>query len=222
MPMNIKTILLTLLSTAACGVDAQQLYKSVGPDGKVTFSDRQPGGSGKISVMKSNILRPMEQDPLQASKLIAPSKPAASANVPARPQEEAAAPHAPSTPELEEAVSAVMLLSEVAKKFEPICSPTPKAAKQYSVAANGWKKRNANFIEQQNRILMEVIDPIKRAAMQNKVAARVDESLLQVTRLDTQWRSKWCDRAVMEMTSSGNDVANNASIAVPLITYKFK
>ena len=219
-PMNPKILLLLLSATAAGGVDAQQLYKSVGPDGKVTFSDRPPGGNGKISVMKSNILRPLNQE-LPPSTLAATAKPVREPAAAAG-GSSAAASNGPSTPELEEAVSAVLLMSEVAKRFEPICSPTPTAAKQYSVAVTGWRSRNANFLDKQNRILMEVIDPAKRAAMVTKVNGRVSESLSEVSSLNAAWRTKWCDRAVLEMTGKVNDVANNAAIAIPLISYKLK
>ncbi len=218
--MKTTQLLLVLLSTTAAGVDAQQLYKSVGPDGKVTFSDRPPGGSGKISVMRSSVLRPMEADaPASAipPTLRLPVTPASPRSAGA-----AAAVHAPSTPELEEAVSAVMLLAEVAKRFEPLCSANPVSAKQYSVAVNGWRTRNANFISQHARILMEVLDPIRRSALQAKVNARITEALAQVSSLNPSWRSKWCERAVLDMTSGTNDVANNPTVAVPLITYKFK
>lgn len=213
--MNTKKLLLILLSAAAAsGVDAQQLYKQVGPDGKVTFSDRQPGGSGKVSVMKSNVLRPLDAEPPAASQMMVNPKATGADGKVFVPTGTMA--------ELEDAVSSVMVLSEVAKKFEPICSPTPQAAKQYSIAVNGWRKRNANFIEQQTRILMEVIDPTKRNLMQNKVGTRVDEALLEVMRLNPAWRGKWCNKAVLEMTSGSNDIANNAPVAIPLITYKFK
>lgn len=215
--MNSKILLLLLSATAAGGVDAQQLYKSVGADGKVTFSDRPPGGNGKISVMKSNILRPLNQE-LPVSALAVPAKPAREA----APGPAVPATNGPSTPELEEAVSSVLLMSEVAKRFEPICSPNPVAAKQYSVAVTGWRARNANFLDKQNRILMEVIDPTKRASMVNRVNGRVSESLAEVGSLNAAWRTKWCDRAVLEMTGKLNDVANNAAVAIPLISYKLK
>ena len=211
--MSINKLLLIFLSAAAAsGADAQQLYKQVGPDGKVTFTDRQPSGNGKVSVMRSNVLRPLEPDAPPASKITVNPK---SSDGPA---------FAPtgSRAELEEAVSAVMLLSEVARKFDPVCSPTPQAAKEYSVAVNAWRMRNSNFLQLHTRILMQVIDPTRRAQMQGKIGGRVDEALAEVMRLNPTWRAKWCDKSILDMTSGSNDIANNAAVAVPLITYKFK
>lgn len=211
--MSTNKLLLILLSAAAAsGADAQQLYKQVGPDGKVTFTDRQPSGNGKVSVMRSNVLRPLEPDAPPASKITVNPK---SGDGPAF------APNG-SRAELEEAVSAVMLLSEVARKFDPICSPTPQAAKEYSVAVNAWRMRNSNFLQLHTRILMQVIDPTRRAQMQGKIGGRVDEALAEVTRLNPAWRAKWCDKSILDMTSGSNDIANNAAVAVPLITYKFR
>lgn len=218
--MNIPKLLLTILSIAAmAGANAQQLYKSVGPDGKVTFSDRAPAGQGKISVMRANILRPLEQDVPATAATLPPTL-----KLPKSAPERAATPayaRAPSTPELEEAVGAVLLLQEVAKKFEPVCSPNQQAATAYNVAVTTWRKRNASFIEAQTRILMEVIDPAKRATIQQKVDGRVASALSEVVSLNASWRAKWCDRAMAEMSNGTNDIAKNVAVAVPLITYKF-
>lgn len=219
--MKFSTLLLTLLSmTSAASVDAQQLYKSVGPDGKVTFSDQKPGGHGKISVLRSNVLRPLEEPATPNAVALPPT-----IKLPKSPgAERAAAPayaRAPSTPELEEAVTAVLLLQEVSKKFELVCSPTPQAAGAYGAAVGNWRKRNASFIEAQTRILMEVIDPVKRASIQQKVDTRVSAALAEVVSLQPAWRVKWCDRAISEMGNGSNDIAKNVAVAVPLITYKF-
>ncbi len=185
----------------------------------MTFSDRAPTGHGKVSVMRSNILRPLEDNTPSGGTTLPPVPKMPKSTLPERPP--AAYARAPSTPELEEAVTAVMLLQEVAKKFEPVCSPTSQAGNAYNAAVTNWRKRNASFIEAQTRILMEVIDPAKRAAMQQKVDTRVSGALAEVVGLNPAWRSKWCDRAMLEMSNGTNDVAKNVAVAVPLITYKF-
>ena len=210
--MNIPKLLLAILGIAAAmGADAQQLYKSVGPDGKITFSDRPPGtAEGKVSVMRSNVLRPMEvKEPAGA---IVATKPGTPPLPPVR---------APATPELEEAVSALLLQFEITKKFEPLCSLNLLAGRDYNVAVYNWRKRNALYLQQQNRILMEVIDPIKRAAIYRKVEIAVDASLAEAIALNAQGRAKWCGRVIAEMNTGINDVEKNVAVAGPLIAYKF-
>jgi len=215
--MNKPKLLLTLLGVAAAfGADAQQLYKSVGTDGKVTFSDRAPTGDGKVSVMRSNILRPLE--PKEPVASLAGALPKAGVIPAARPL---APVRTPATPELEEAVSALLLQVELSKKFEPLCSPTLLAGRDYNLAVYNWRKRNALFLQQQNRILMEVIDPIKRAAIYRKVEISVDASLLETIALNAAGRAKWCERAILEMNSGISDVEKNTAVAAPLTAYKF-
>jgi len=216
--MKKLTLSLTLLGVAAAfGADAQQLYKSVGPDGKITFSDRPPSIQGaKVSVMKSNILRPFEpKEPAVVTQ--AGTAPATPAAVPRT----VAPARAPAPPELEEAVAALLLQTELTKKFEPFCSPNLQSGRDYNVAAYGWRKRNASYLQQQTRILMEVIDPIKRAAIYRKVELSADASLAEALLMKPPGRSKWCERAMVELASGATDVEKNPAVAVPLSAYKF-
>ena len=194
------------------------MYKSVGPDGKITFSDKMSKDEkAKISVMRGNILRAREPELPALPAAVLPTPPKLRAPVAAA-GEDAAKSKAPPSAELETAVLAVMMLSEVARRFEPLCSPTPAAAKQYGAAVNGWKQRNANFIERHTRVLMEVYSPHKRVEMQSKVGAKIDAAEREVKGLSQDWRNKWCKKAIQDMIGGANDIANDASLAVPLIT----
>ncbi len=218
--MNKKAILFAVLCTlTVCSAAAQQLYKSVGADGKVTFSDKMTkDDKAKVSVMRGNILRPTDVEPTPLPTLATPSRLRPNQS----PSQVAAVPRTATatTPELEFAVTEVMMMTEVARRFEPMCSATPTTAKEYSSAVTGWRQRNANFIEQQTRILMEVYSPIKRAELENKVTSRSDAAFHEVRGLSPEWRTKWCNKAVLDMRGRLNDVANNAAVAVPLITFK--
>ena len=218
-PMNKKVILVALISTCfACSSAAQQMYKSVGADGKITFSDKMSKDEkAKISVMRGNILRPTETALPAAPAAVLPTPPKVRPT-PADSGNEPAKSKLPPSAELETAVLAVMMLSEVARRFEPLCSPTPVAARAYGAAVNGWKQRNANFIERQTRVLMEVYNPHKRAEMQTKVNTKIDAAEREVKSLNEQWRAKWCTKAIQDMIGGANDIANDATLAVPLIT----
>jgi hypothetical protein len=199
-----------------CVASAQQLYKTVGPDGKVTFSDRpQNGEKLKVSVMKGSVLRPVEGPPPALPK-IAPSKVGA-ADAPGNGISAAGVP----SPELQHAVLVVSLMSEVAAKFEPICSKVAAQNKKFVTAGNGWTQRNISFIEKQRRAMADMA-PARRTALQNEVAAKISEAMGEVLAQSQAGQIKWCDKAIVDMSGGINDVINNADVAMPLITYKPK
>jgi hypothetical protein len=205
--MNTHRLLFLFAGTMAipCAV-AQQMYKVVGPDGKVTFSDRPPAlAVGKVSVMRSSVLRPLAAPPAP------PAAPAHPAGVPA------AAPAAVvMTPEVEEAMLSVMGQVEYTRRFYGFCS------KSFSVAARAWKQRNAAPIAQQNRLLMEVASPGKRDELLGKVSAMLaDENVKMATRTPAE-RQEWCAGAVAELDSGKSDIVQPAMMAMPIVPYRAK
>ncbi|NHZ44994.1 DUF4124 domain-containing protein [Massilia aquatica] len=196
---------------------AQQLYKTVGPDGKVTFSDRpQNGEKLKVSVMKGSVLRPVE-GPVPPQPKIAPPSKGAGADGAGNGISAAGIP----SPELQHAVLVVSLMSEVAAKFEPVCSKATVQSKKFVTAANGWTLRNSSFIEKQRRALADMA-PARRTAVQNEVAAKIHEAMAEVLAQGTAGQVRWCEKATIDMSGGANDVVNNADVAMPLITYKPK
>ena len=209
----IFVIAAALICSAA---SAQQLYKTVGPDGKVTFSDRpQNGEKLKVSVMKGSVLRPVE-GPVPPQPKIAPPK-GTGAEGPGNGISAAGIP----SPELQHAVLVVSLMSEVAAKFEPVCSKATAQSKKFVTAANGWTLRNSSFIEKQRRALADMA-PARRTAVQSEVAAKIHEAMAEVLAQGTAGQVRWCEKATVDMSGAANDVVNNADVAMPLITYKPK
>jgi hypothetical protein len=205
--MNTRRLLFFLAGTLVipCAV-AQQMYKVVGPDGKVTFSDRPPAQLvGKVSVMRASTLRPLAEPPTPAK---APARPA---GVPA-----AAPAAAVMTPEIEAAMLFVMEQVEYTRRFYGFCS------KSFSVAARSWKQRNAAPIAHQNRLLMEVVSPSKRDELLGKVSALLaDESGKMATRTPGE-RQAWCADAVAELDSGKSDIVQPAMMAMPVVPYRGK
>jgi hypothetical protein len=205
--MNTHRLLFLLAGTLAipCAL-AQQMYKVVGPDGKVTFSDRPPAQAvGKVSVMRSSTLRPLVAPPAP------PTAPARPAGVPA-----AATSAAVMTPEIETAMLSVMEQMEYTRRFYGFCS------KSFSVAARAWKQRNAAPIAHQNRLLMEAVSPSKRDELLGKVSAMLaDESGKMATRTPAE-RQAWCADAVAELDSGKSDIVQPAMMAMPVVPYRAK
>ncbi len=214
--MNKRLSLLLILCLASgLGMAQSQLYKSVGPDGKVTFSDKPPAdASAKVSVMKSSVLRPVESG-------ATPSFPSPSALSSAKPAAPAAANALPysSPAELDQALLVVMGMVEITRKVEPTCSATaPLMARRLGAGIRKWNERNATFVEQQRRILMEVVTPMKRASLQARLAAKTEQAVVELNSLSTEGRIKWCERLIANLSSDENDIANVPAVSVPLIT----
>lgn len=211
-----KLILLVTCCMVASGAMAQQMYKSVGRDGKITFSDRPAfEASEKLSVMRSYTLRPVELAKPPAAPPRKKAEPRAGSP-------DSRAPVATVTPEVEEAMVTVMGLVDFDRKFRHFCKGNPARAKAFSAAAAGWKKRNAQYVEHQKRLLMEVVSPNKRAELQNRAAALLTEEAGKVAARTPSARQEWCDGAIDEIASGRSDMAKPAMLAVPITIYRAK
>lgn len=207
-----KSLLLTMCCALAFPALAQQMYKSVGPDGKITFTDRPAvDTSVKLSVMRSNTLRALpapvrkpEPAPRRAEIL-----PAAEGPVEI-------------TPEIEEAMISVMGLADFGRRFESFCDDTPADAKAFTSANYEWKKRNADALEQQKRLLTEVVSPFKRANLVERQQALLSDEIGKAAARTPAARKEWCDSVVAELNSGRSDIDKPAMMAIPIVRYRAK
>jgi hypothetical protein len=200
-----RAIFLAVSVLACYGAAGQQMYKTVGSDGKVTFSDRPAlESAAKLSVMRSNTLRPVKTEP---DKPAAPAAAAAS-----RTEEVAPAPEI--TPQIENAIMAVMTQAEFPRRFYPFCNSTEASARAFNQAGSSWKTRNLEAIEHQRRLLMQVVTPNKRSEMQARVAASINEEMAKVGSQPAPARTKWCAGAVAEMNSEASNIKQPEMMAV--------
>ena len=129
---------------------AQQLFKVIGPDGRVTFSDKPPlQKAGKVSVMHSYTLRPYvtAQSPAELAEAAAAKKLAAG-------EQPAVVPGAPPvvpvlTTEVQDAIVTEMGQVEFSRHFYNFCNDSLSGAKTFSHASRAWKERNAGPIAHQ-------------------------------------------------------------------------
>jgi hypothetical protein len=211
-----KLILLVACCTAASGAMAQQMYKTVGRDGKVTFSDRPAfESSEKLSVMNSYTLGPVELAKPAAEATRKKAEPSA-----ARPDTRAPGPTV--TPEVEGAMVTIMGLVEFDRKFHHFCKSSEAGAKAFSAATAGWSKRNAQYIEHQKRLLMEVVSPNKRAELLDRAAVLLSQEAGKIAARTPASRQQWCVGVIDELASGRSDIAKPAMLAVPITTYRAK
>jgi hypothetical protein len=220
MPMN-RILFVVVAALAAPGAMAQQMFKVVGPDGKVTFSDRPALHTpGKVSVMQSYTLRPYVSQRSAAEAAAAAAVKKAAAEVPAAAGMPVAAPAI--TPEVEDAIVTVMGQVEFARRFYNFCNSTPAGAKAFNTATNAWKQRNAAAIAHQNRLVMESVSPAKRDELQGKVAALLTEEGAKVAARNPKERQAWCAGAIAELESGKADILQPAMMALPIVPYRNK
>lgn len=220
-----QTTFIVLLCTFAMPVaGAQQLFKVIGPDGRVTFSDKPPlQKSGKVSVMHSYTLRPYvtAQSPGELAEAASTKKLAeAEAPVAGLP---GALPVAPVlTTQVQDAIVTVMGQVEFSRRFYNFCNDSLGGAKAFTNATRAWKERNAGPIAHQNRLLMEVMSPAKRDELQEKVASLLKEEGAKVAARSPAERQAWCAGAVAELNSGRADIVQPAMMAVPIVPYRVK
>lgn len=202
---KIPPLLLTFL-VSATAAQAQQLYKSVGPDGKVVYSDRPIDGKTKVATMQGTIVRPATE-PAQAQARTAPRT-----LVPV--------PESVVTPEIEQTMLRVMELAEFGRRYQPICAVNEQVARTFAQAHKAWMTRNALYVEQQKRLLMEVVSPGRRLSMQQRLMAGAQSAIKPTASANA--RMEWCATVISGLNSGTSDIVMPAMLAIPLTAYRDK
>lgn len=208
-----KLFLMILCCAAAAGGQAQQMYKTIGPDGKITFSDRpEISADTKVSVMRKNVLRPVEVPAAKRDGSQAP-RPAS--------HKRGAGEAAPDiTPDIEEAMVSVMGLSEFGRRFDGFCSATQEEAQAFAAANYGWQKRNSAAVEQQKQLLTVVLSPARRAHLVDRERQRLADEIGKAAARDPVARKAWCEGIIAELNSGRSDVDQPAMMALPIVQYR--
>lgn len=208
-PLCLLSFFLAIAPTAM----AQQLYKTIGADGKVTFSDRpQVDNKSKLSVMRSYTLRPVEP-PKPLPDLAAKVKP------PVLRTEQASAVI---TKEIEDTIVTIMGLSAFGGRFEIFCSSNETELHAFTAATQAWKTRNVEAVEQQKRVLMLVLSPVKRAELISREETLLAVEIGKLSGRTPAARKAWCEGVTAELNSGHSDIASPALMAVPITPFKAK
>jgi len=231
--MNRRSAFLMILLMAAANGLLAQVYKSVGPDGKIVYTDKPPTGADTKSTV---ISAPTQTPPQPSSPTTKPTPVAADAPVSqgsksatAKKAQRVEAPRndAPATPEvdavLEKAVTAVMGYDDLVRQAEDVCMRTlPTSFKKYSAATNGWKQRNAVILSQQQRVLSQAFSASQRQVMEAGVRTRNQQMFAPILSAPTASKIKWCDQTVDEINNGAMDVHNKPNLSMPLMNYRPK
>lgn len=219
--MGVRAFLFSLLLLfPVMTVQAQAIYKVVGPDGKVVFSDKPPAdASGDVSVIEGGFER----------KQSAPEAPAAVVTPPAPRVTKQASVAQPQPqpvqmvidPALVGAVFGVMGFEDLVMQTERICIQTlPTSMTRYSGATQVWRQRNASVLVRYQQVLAKAITPTHRKQLEAEVKARNEKSLSPVVKAPAASRISWCDKSGDLIGKGDMDVHNKPALAGPLMSYR--
>jgi hypothetical protein len=227
--MNWKTVvLLALAMGATSSAHAQAIYKTIGPDGRVIYSDKPPVGAAKPAVPASPSpaadARASNKPPVGAS-----TRPSTVATPPAQSspslgQADASAPdQGRIDPVLERALIRVMGNEDLLSRTEEVCLQTlPTSFKKYNAAAASWKQRNAAVLAQYRRVMSEGVTESQRQLLEARVKSINDPNMAIVANAPVASRISWCDKSFQEIGSGKIDLHDAPDVSGPLMDYRPK
>lgn len=210
------------------GVAAAQVYKIVGPDGKITYSDRPPiEASASVQMIKAGGPVPVADRPAAAD--VAASGAANAADRAAAAGGRAAKHAIRSEPgggspaednnarrmriQLLNGLQVVLGNMALVDQTIALCGSTlPTSAKKYDAAASLWKSRNGDVVNRANAVLSSALSGAERAELDMVARQRTDAMLQVVKAADTQRRIAWCDKSAGEMSSGAMDLARMSGV----------
>lgn len=222
--MSLRALFFALLLFPVTTVQAQTIYKVVGPDGKVVFSDKPPADAGAdVRVIEGGFER---KQPAVASPATEAAPPEVSRTVAkqasaAQPKPQSQPAQAVIDPALAGAVFGVMGFEDLVLQTERICTQTlPTSFKRYSGATQVWRQRNTSVLARYQQALAKAITPAQRKQFEAEVKARNEKSLSPVVTAPVASRISWCDKSGDLIGKGDMDVHNKPALAGPLLSYR--
>lgn len=202
-------IVLALVCALTQGPASAEIYKSLGPDGKVMYSNLPPASKHTpVAVLKS-----VDGAPAPAIVRTAGSAPQSG------PRNTGAEILAP---DVVGAVANVMGMSHLISSARDFCVATmPASLKRYSNAALAWQLRNADVVAKKNRILSMSDRNLIAVALSGDMARMTEDMMRPIRQSGTAEKIKWCDTTIEAVDHGVLDLVGRASIA-PLMNYSLR
>lgn len=222
--MSAKSFCVSLLLVAACCcAHAGPVYKIVGPDGKITFSDKPPAEAttGTYQVMGSQgstTPAPAPEEPRSANSRSGETQIAAldapkQASRAAAPDEIQFEP----SPALEGAVIGVLGIEDIVKRTEALCVETlPTSFGTYAAAVAAWQTRNGAVVARARQVLANEFDMANQEAIAAGLRLKNDSLFTPVRAASAAARLSWCDESFATMSAGKMDVHDNPKLTAPL------
>ena len=229
--MNRMFLMPLLAMTVTANLQAQTVYRSIGPDGRAVYSDKPPADAVTESKVISlpaapPIVKPAAAPAAQAAdpaaKLTQPDSPRAGAKQAVAPTHAArmpaTAPAKPAVePAVEKAVIGVLGMEDLIKQTEDLCVQTlPTSFARYGEATRSWRQRNADVIARARRVLTDAFDPLQREQIKKGLTLRNEQSLTPIVGAPMAARIRWCDESAERISGGSMDVRGSQTLAAPL------
>lgn len=218
--------LLLLAAHAGAGVAAPvantgPTYRIVGPDGKVTFSDRMPTDPqlktrelGKPVVAP---LLPQSNEPfdLRPATTLAPRRPA-SADGLAPALDISGRPFPPGLPD---AILDVLVHQFFVQTLVEACARENRAsAERYQAGVRNWRDRNADILSKSNRISFTRFTAEQRDTLRTTGRLRLAQ-LVPPSNAAEADKSEWCDRMITDLARHQFELVGDLRVA-PILYFE--
>lgn len=200
--MSRRMLTCMLLLGASAAAAAAQVYKVVGPDGKVSFTDRPPASTEvNLHLMRSGVPLALPPTRTIAQELEARQAGAASGT----PVNEEAARAAREKARLQSTLRILLGRIALFDSAGAMCSEgQPATVRRYELAREGWKKRNAKLLANAETLLSTTLSA-ERAHLEKYARASADMTIKSLRANDAVRRTNWCEQHADELnTSAGN------------------
>ena len=211
-----------LITCTAALAPAQTIYRVVGPDGKVTFTDRPPGNAEAAQQQQTakpapvSETRPMPQPAASATEPATAKKANAAKATPADRPAAAPAEPKPVDEALLRALVAVLFQETLVRKSEELCISTlPTSMKRYGDAADGWRQRNAVWLDKAQKQMLN-LGPEFQRVVKTRVDDDISKLLKPVNDASMHQRIKWCDQTAQDLPKGTLDLGGKSMVTGPL------
>lgn len=228
-----KSALALLALAAACAASAQAVYKSIGPDGKVIFTDRPPS-AGDVPIMG----KPVAPAPKEAPA--AQAAPAPGGEAPRTLHDEwrekkanakratRATPSAPQEPgpeagvsneALQAGLSKLMVAEYLVNHFRSLCASGDAGARN-SQAAVQWRNDHQRLLQGYRGILREAFSPVEQGKIHAHVESVARDRLKDVAATSPAARAKWCASNADDLNNGVIDLNKDPQVGPVILAYR--
>jgi len=210
--------LAALLGAGAVVPVAAQTYRIVGPDGKITYSDRKPTdpqmktrqlGQTVTAPLLTPGNEPFDLHPQPAGSRLARPAPSAGDGL-APPVDVTGKPFAPGLPD---AVFDVIVHQFFVQSLVETCSRLqPAATERYQGAVRNWRDRNADLLAMSNRIAFTRFTAEQRDILRATGRTRLQQLLPPADASEAD-RIQWCARMSTDLARHQMELVGDARLA---------
>jgi hypothetical protein len=193
---------------------ADPTYRIVGPDGKITFSDRKPTDPQvHARVLGQKVTAPLLEPAnapfdLRAATTPPPIARPAPGDVP--PVDVHGKPFPPGLPE---AILDVLVHQFFVQTLVETCDRVrPGLGERYRTSVFNWRERNAEILDKSNRIAFARFTGEQRDILRTTSRARL-EALLPAPESAPEAKIQWCDKMATDLTRRQFELVGDMRVA---------